>query len=377
MKIEFFRHNIEREDIHEAVNVLKSVFLTTGPVNAEFEKKFSGYTGLNEIVSLNSCTGALHLSMLALGIGKADEVITTPMTFASTATSILQAGAKPIFVDVEKETALIDAGKIEAAVTPRTKAIIPVHLYGCMSDMKAIRAIADKHNLAVIEDCAHCIEGERDGVRPGQLGDAACYSFYATKNLSCGEGGALGTNNVELAENVRLLRNHGISSDAVSRYVKKYRHWDVILPGWKYNLDDIHAALLVKQINRLEGYLKRREEIWGMYDEHLADVQGIKLPQVKGRSARHLYTIWASPEKRDDILRMLQERGIGVAVNYRAVHTLKYFREEFGLTGGDFPVADVIGKSTISLPLYPRLEDYEVDYICKFVRKITLENCSV
>ncbi|MEK6808484.1 MAG: DegT/DnrJ/EryC1/StrS family aminotransferase, partial [Nanoarchaeota archaeon] len=312
----------------------------------------------------------LHLSLLALGIGNGDEVITTPMTFIATATSILHAGAKPVFVDVEKDTGLIDVNKIEKAITPRTKAIIPVHLYGTMVDMAAIKNIADKYKLNIIEDCAHCIEGERDGIKPGQLSDAACYSFYATKNLTCGEGGAVATNNSELAAKLKILRLHGMSKDAVNRYIGKYQHWDMLLLGWKYNMSDISAALLVEQVDRLDKYWQRRGEVWGRYTEGLSDINGIEIPEIKGKSAMHLYTIWVDPERRDDILHKIQDKGIGAAINYRAIHTLAYFRENFSFKPDDFPAADLIGRRTISLPFYPLLNDYEVKYVIDSIKKL-------
>lgn len=370
MKIEFYRHNLEESDIESVSRVLKSVFLTTGPVTAEFETKFASYTGLKQTVAVSSCTAAIHLSLLALGIGSGDEVITTPMTFIASAIPIIHVGAMPVFVDVEKNTALVDVKKIEKAITSRTKAILPVHLYGSMADMKAIRTIADQYNLKIIEDCAHCIEGERDGIRPGQLSDTACYSFYATKNLTCGEGGAVATNNAELAEKVRILRLHGMSRDAATRYSEYYQHWDMLSLGWKYNMNDIHASLLVGQIESLKIHFKRREEIWDLYNGAFAGIPGINIPETRGKSARHLYTIWVDREKRDQYLIKLQDRDIGVAVNYRAIHTLTYFRKIFNFKPHDFPIAYRIGEMTISLPFYPKLRDSEVDYIIESVRKI-------
>ncbi len=368
MRVEFYRHNITGEDIDNVVKVLNSIFLTNGPVTTKFEEKFSGYTGLAHTVAVSSGTAALHLAMLALGIGPGDEVITTPMTFIATATSILHAGAEPVFVDVEHDTGLLDVSKVEASITARTKAIVPVHLYGTMVDMVKLRDIADRYGLKVIEDCAHCLEGMRDGIRPGQLGDAACYSFYATKNLTCGEGGAVATNNEDVAKKIRVLRLHGMSKDAASRYSGYYEHWDMLALGWKYNMDDIHAALLIKQLDRIDEYWQRRESISRTYDEAFSSLPEIKVPYVKGKSARHLYTIWVKPEVRDEVLRKLQDRGVGVAVNYRAIHNLTYFRESFGFVPGDFPIADTIGRSTISLPLYPKLRDIEIDYVIESVQ---------
>jgi len=374
-KIEFYRHSIEEEDIEKAGEALRSLFLTTGPVTAEFEEKFSAFTGLAHTVGLTSCTAALHLAFLALDVGPGDEVITTPMTFAASATAILHAGAIPVFVDVEPETGLLDAGRIEKAITPRTKAILPVHLYGVMADMRSIRAIADRRGLKIVEDCAHCIEGERDGVRPGQLGDAACFSFYATKNLTCGEGGAVGTKDGRLAEAVRILRLHGLTTDAASRHFDRNPFYDMNVLGWKYNMDSIHAALLVRQIDRLNVYWERREALSKRYESGLKSVQGIRFPQVRGKSARHLQTLWVDGTKRDRVIEILREKGVGVSVYYRALHTLGYFRETYGFKPEDFPNAYKIGCETLSLPLYPKLSDEEADYVIEALKE-ALALCS-
>lgn len=369
MKVEFFKHNINEIDIARVNEILNSVFLTTGQTVKEFEDDFAAYLSVKHAIGVTSCTAALHLCLLAWGVGEGDEVITTPMSFCATSNAILHTGAIPVFVDVEEETGNIHADRIEARITEKTKAILPVHLYGQMCDMKKIRRIADRHGLTVIEDAAHCIEGRRDGVRVGELGDAACFSFYATKNLTSGEGGAIATNDPKKADALAMLRMHGIDKSATDRYTKKYQHWDMPLLGWKYNMDNIHASLLVHQINRLDGYWQRRDDIWNRYEEALRCVKGVAilktLPGVK--HARHLFTIIVAPEKRDSVLWTLQDRGIGVAVNYRAIHLLKYYREQFGYREGDFPSAERIGAGTISLPLYPSLQDDEVDYVIRTV----------
>lgn len=369
MKVEFYKHAIDEQDIANAAATLRSVFLTTGPVCARFEQAFAQHTGLRHCVALNSCTGALHLALLALGVGPGDEVITTPMTFIATATAILHTGATPVFVDIKPETGLIDPEKVEAAVTPRTKAILPVHLYGVMADMRALRGIADRHGLHLVEDSAHCIEGERDGIRPGQLSDATCYSFYATKNLTCGEGGALCCNSEELAAKILLLRQHGMNKEAALRYHGSYQHWDMVELGWKYNLSDIQASLLLGQLDRIDGLWAQRQTIHQRYSQLLSDIRGLWLPHLHGKSAYHLLTIQVHPTCRDELLAQLTTRGIGVAVNYRSVHTLIWFRQRFGFRAEDYPLALRFGEGTLSLPFHTRLTDAELRLVAETVRE--------
>lgn len=371
MKIEFYKHNINQIDIDNAIVVLKSLFLTTGKAVNEFEDKFSQYLGCKYTVGVTSCTAALHLSLLAYGIGQGDEVITTPMTFIATANSILHAGAKPIFVDVEPETGNMDANLIERAITTKTKAIMPVHLYGLMCDAKRIREIANKYHLVVIEDAAHAVESVRDGVRPSELGEVACFSYYATKAITSGEGGAICTNNEQIAVKLRKLRLHGMSTGAADRYSKRYRHWDMEMLGWKYNMDNIQAALLLNQIDRIEENWQRREDFCRRYEEAFKGI--VSYPKVlpNSKHARHMFTIWVSPEKRDVALEQLQDKGIGVAVNYRTIHLLSYYRQTFGYKRGMFPIAEMIGDSTITLPLYPKLADEEVEYVIKNVLEVS------
>jgi UDP-4-amino-4-deoxy-L-arabinose-oxoglutarate aminotransferase len=290
------------------------------------------------------------------------------MTFIATPNTVLHCGATPVFVDCDPVTANLDLDQVEAAITPRTKAIIPVHLYGNMVDMRRLRAIADRHGLAVIEDCAHCIEGERDGVRPGQLGDVACFSFYATKNLACGEGGAVASRHQRLLERMRLLRTHGMNKEAANRYTATYQHWDMLELGYKGNMFDVQAALLLPQTRHVEERLRQREAICQRYEAGF-DAAGVAYPKVppNTRSARHLFTIWTEPERRDAVLTELQDRGIGVAVNYRAVHLLTYYRQQHGYRRGQFPVAERVGDSTITLPLYPSLGAEQVDYVIESV----------
>ena len=372
MKVEFYKHNLEEDDIQRMVDVCRGVFLTTGQQTKAFEEAFAAYLGAKHAVGVTSCTAGIHLALLAVGVGPGDEVITTPMTFAATSNCILYTGAKPVFVDVDASTGLIDPDAVARAVTPRTKAIIPVHLYGLMADMRRLKAIADTAGLKLIEDCAHAIESERDGVRPGQLSDAACFSFYATKNITSGEGGAVTTNDDKVAHQVRLLRQHGMSASAADRYTGTYRHWDLEALGWKYNMTNLQAAMLMGQLTRIGELWKRRERVAQRYEAAFTGAEGVSFPIVVdgARSARHLFTIWVAPERRDQVLSDLQERGIGVAVNYRAVHLLKYHQDTFGFTRGMFPEAERIGDSTVTLPLYPKLSDEQIDYVADSVKAV-------
>lgn len=369
MWVEYFKHSIDDNDINNAQNVLRSIFITTGDVVINFENKLTIYLTSKNVIGVTSCTAALHLSLLAWDIGEGDEVITTPMSFCATSNAILHSGAVPVFVDVEEETGNINAGLIETKITKKTKAIIPVHLYGQMCDMKKIRQIADRYGLIVIEDAAHCIEGIRDGVKVGQLGDAACFSFYATKNITSGEGGAIAVHDTEKDKLLKMLRLHGIDSSAADRYTVRYKHWDMSVLGWKYNMDNIQAALLIGQLERIDELWKRRDEIWRRYDEAFKDVKGIStMKTVPGsRHARHLFTIQVLEDERDSVFHSLQEKGVGVAVNYRAIHLLKYYRERFGYKKGDFPVAERIGARIVSLPLYPGLKNEEIEYVINCV----------
>ncbi len=377
MKIEFYKHNLNQKDIDEVVQVLNSTFLTTASRTAEFESKLAKYTNNAYALGLMSATHGLELILRAFDIGPGDEVITTPMSFIATANSIEYVHATPVFVEAEATTGNIDASLVEAAITPKTKAIMVVHMYGQMCDMKTLRTIADKHNLKLIEDSAHCIEGIRAGQRPGNLSDAAIYSFYATKNITCGEGGAITINDSELNEWLKMGRLHGMSKNAADRYTNRYKHYDMEILGMKCNMSDIQAALLIHQIDRMDSFLARKEEIAQRYNSGFADNPNIQVPAVILEEpgdihARHLYTIWVDPTRRDETLHKLQDSGIGVAVNFRPIHLMKYYREKYGFKPGDFPITEKIGGSNIAIPLYPKLTDEEVDYIIEQINLATL-----
>lgn len=370
MRVPFFMHDLGEAELANIAEVFKSPILTTGEWVARFENEFAAYLGVPHALGTTSCTGALHMVLLALGIGPGDEVITTPMTFIATAAAIQEAGARPVFVDVEPDSGNLDAEQVEAAITPRTRAILAVHLYGLMCDMKALRAIANRHGLALIEDAAHCIEGEREGVKPGQLGDAACFSFFATKNMTCGEGGALVCRDSGLYETLKKLRLHGMTKTASDRYREGYQHWDMTMLGWKYNMDNIQAAMLLPQMQRLEINRTKREKLAERYRKQLAGILGISLPATRpnSRHARHLFPIRVSPEHRDSLVAHLQSLGIGTTVNYRAIHLLSHFQTTLAYPKGRFPSAEQMGEETLSLPLYPAMPLEHVDQVSEALK---------
>lgn len=372
MRVEFFRHNIEKSDVKNVEKVFDSLFLSTGEEVTAFEKEFADRFGnAFHARSVASCTAALHLALQALGIGKGDEVITTPLSYIATAHAIEYTGAEPVFGDVDPETGNMDLDHVTNVITKRTRLILPVHLYGQMIDMKKLMSIARRHTLPVIEDAAHALESERDGAVPGALSQGACFSFYPTKSITAGEGGAFLTKNKRLAGSVALLRHHGSSKSAMSRYGRVYQHYDVPVLGWKYNMTNIQAALLRSQLPRVEKQWKRRAEIANQY-AHAFTKAGVAFPKIEPgiKHAHHLFTIWVNPKRRDAVLHELQKRGIGVGVHYRPIHLMSYYRKKYDYKPGDFPNAERIGASTISLPLYPKLTDKEVKYVVDSVKKI-------
>lgn len=385
-KVEFYRHQLGEEEASSWRRVLDSLFLTLGPQVAAFEQELGHYLVRDRdgatpphVIGTNACSMGLLIALRAMDVGPGDEVITTPMTFAATANAILHLGATPRFVDVEAVTGLIDPVAVGAAVGPKTVGILPVHLYGQLADMKALRAIADRHHLFVIEDSAHGVEMERDGVRPGDLSDAAVFSFYATKNLTCGDGGAITTRDARIAERLRRLRNHGVSKAATERHGNAYQHWDLAELGYKANLTDLDAALLRPQLPRLDAKRALREEVAIRYEsrlrERVADMRspppaGHRVPWLierRGRSTHHLFTIHARPGERDALLTKLGAAGIGTAVNYRAIHRLTYLAESLAIPRGSLPVAEELGDRTISLPMYPTLGKGEQDRVVEAV----------
>lgn len=368
---------IDEPEINEVVDSLRSGWLGTGPKVAKFEEMFRQYTGAQYALAVNSCTASLHLSMLAAGLGPGDEVITTPMTFAATVNSIIHTGATPVLVDCNRETGLIDPQRVEDAVTPRTRAIMPIHLYGRPCDMDAILDIAERHNLVVIEDAAHAIETVYKGRKVGNISHLTCFSFYVTKNVVTGEGGMVTTNNPDFADKIKVFGLHGMSKDAWKRFSDEgYKHYQVVFPGFKYNMMDLQAAIGIHQLQRVEGWLKRRNEIWQCYNEVFANLP-IELPapdEPDMTHARHLYTLLIDEERaglsRDAFMHRLFELNIGTGVHYIGVHLHPYYQQRFGYQPEDFPNATQISNRTVSIPLSPKLSHKDVEDVIEGVKAI-------
>lgn len=367
-KVEFYKHNVGSQEIKLVTKVLRSLFLTTGSYVDEFEESLATYLHAKHVVGLTSCTAALHLACIAAGVKLGDEVITTPMSFVATSNSIIMAGGIPVFVDVEPDTGNIDVDLIERAITKKTRAIMPVHLYGQMVDMRKILSIAKRHKLMVIEDAAHALEASRDGIRPGQKSFGACFSFYATKSIASGEGGAFVCDKKETAKLVRKLRSHGITNELAQRVRTGLKTYDVDVLGWKYNMDNIQAALLIPQVKKIERQWEARERIARIYRRAFAKI-GIDMPREykNSKHGRHIFPIWADPKKRDKILEYINNHGVGAVINYPAIHLFSFYRKRFGYKEGMFPNAEMIAKREISLPLYPKLTNQEIQYVIDVV----------
>jgi len=364
------------EEIAEVVATLRSGWIGTGPRVQRFERAFAEYLDSPHAVAVSSCTAALHLALLALGVGPGDEVIVPAMTFAATANVVVHVGARPVFADVDRTTLCLDPEDATRRVTPRTRAIIPVHFAGRPCDMDSILALSREHGLAVVEDCAHAIEALYDGRHVGLLGDIGAFSFYVTKNVVTAEGGMVTTRDSGVAQRLKTLALHGLDADAWMRFSDSgFRHYEVVAPGFKYNMTDIQAALGVHQLARVELNLVRRQEIWARYDAAFADLPVfLPAPEAAGtRHARHLYTLLLDIDRlrvdRDAVQAALHELKIGTGIHYRALHLHRYYRETYGYARGDFPHSEWISDRTLSLPLSPKLGDDDVADVIHAVRR--------
>ncbi|MBV8335952.1 MAG: DegT/DnrJ/EryC1/StrS family aminotransferase [Alphaproteobacteria bacterium] len=367
---------IGEEEIAAVVATLRSRWIGTGPRVEQFERNFAAYKGAQYAIAVGSCTAALHLSLLTLNLASADEVIAPSMTFCSTVNAVLHAGAKPVLADCDLWTMNLTAASIARQLTPRSRAIIVVHMCGRACPMGQILELAGEAGLSVIEDCAHAIEATVDGVAAGLLGDLGCFSFYATKNLTTAEGGMILTKNEDVANRLRRLALHGLSADAYRRFSDSgYRHYVMEEPGFKYNITDLQAAIGLEQLNKIETHWRRREQIWQQYMSSFQDLPCF-LPPSPSQGTRHSYHLFTPlldldqlRVSRDQILAALTAENIGVGVHYLPVHSHPYYREVWGWQRGSFPNSEFIGDRTLSLPLAADLDDEAVaDVIIAFRR---------
>ncbi|QHA01548.1 DegT/DnrJ/EryC1/StrS family aminotransferase [Dehalobacter restrictus] len=368
---------IEDDDIEAVVDSLKSNWISKGPKTGKFEKRFAEYIGVKHAIALNSCTAGLHIALLAAGVGAGDEVITTAMTFAASANVIIHCGATPVLVDIDPQTMNIDPAKIEEKITSKTKAIIPVHLAGLPCEMDEIMVIAKKYSLFVLEDAAHGTYTKYKDRMVGTIGDAAAFSFYATKNLATGEGGMVTTNDDELANKMRVLSLHGMSRNAWNRFSEKGSwYYEIEYPGYKYNMTDIQAAMGMTQLAKLESMQARREVIWRRYNAAFSKLPEIEVPIdfAYARHARHLYMIRLNLDKltvdRAAFIELLKEENIGTSVHYIPLPYHPYYRDTFGYKPGDFPKTEALYERIISLPLYPRMSDADVQDVIEAVQRV-------
>lgn len=378
--IVFGKPDIQPPEMAEVMDSLEKNWLGTGPKVKRFEEVFATYKGVgtNQVAAVNSCTAALHLSLLASGVQPGDEVITTAMTFCATVNAIIHAGATPVLVDVCDDTFNIDPDAIAAAVTPSTRAIVPVHFAGNSCDMNAIMAIAEKHDLKVIEDCAHALESEFEGKALGTFGDYGCFSFYATKNITTGEGGMVVARSEQAISRIKTLALHGMSTDAWARFSDEgYKHYQVTEAGFKYNMMDLQAAIGIHQLARIEPWWQARQALFARYCEAFADLP-VQLPVAVDENARpafHLFTILLDeglPVSRDQFMVRAHQQNMGTGVHYLSIPTHPYYQARFGWQPAAYPVADRIGRTTVSLPFSPALTEAQINRIINVTRGLVL-----
>ena len=370
------RQSIGEEDIQAVVNVLRSDWLTTGPKVAEFEEAFAAWVGAKHAVSFSSGTAALHGAAFAAELKAGDEAITTPMTFAATANSVLYQGATPVFADVSTDTLNLDPAQVSERITDRTRAVLPVDYAGHPADLDAIREVAASNGCIVIEDASHAPGAEYKRRRAGSIADMTVFSFHPVKHLTTGEGGMVTTDRGDFAETLRRFRNHGISSEGRQRQSRGHWHYEMVLLGFNYRLTDIASALGLSQLKKLDENLARRREIAGRYTAALRDLEGVTVPAVRMdvNPAWHLYPIRVNPEKlsagRARIFRALRAENVGVNVHYIPVHLHPYYRDRFGYAAGAYPIAENAYGRLISLPMFHGMTDEDVDDVIRALRKI-------
>ncbi|MBZ5513945.1 MAG: DegT/DnrJ/EryC1/StrS family aminotransferase [Acidobacteriia bacterium] len=368
---------IEEEDVQAVREVLRSGWLTTGPKVRQFEREFAGYVGASHAVAVSSCTAALHLALDAIGLEKGDEVLIPTLTFAATGEAVIYFGAKPVLVDSTPDTFNMDPDEVERSITPRTKAIIPVHFAGQPCEMVRLLQIARDNGLKVIEDAAHALPARYRGRKVGTLGDITCFSFYATKTITTGEGGMAATENEEYANRMRMMSLHGISKDAWKRYSAEGSwRYEILAPGYKYNLTDLQASLGLTQLAKCDSMWARRAMLADRYTEALSSLDAFQVPQVAPdvQHAWHLYVILVNPRAlrihRDQVIEELKQRGIGTSVHFIPLHTHPYYRKRWRYHKGDFPVVDNYFDRCLSLPLYPAMSNEDLESVIEALTDI-------
>ncbi|HJV90116.1 MAG TPA: DegT/DnrJ/EryC1/StrS family aminotransferase [Holophagaceae bacterium] len=378
--LSFSPPSISDAERNEVMDTLHSEWLTTGPKTKRFEADIKAYVGAPGIVALNSCTAGLHVGLVALGVGPGDEVLVPSMTFCATANVVEHVGAKPVLVDVRPDTLCMDPEAAARAITPRTKAIMPVHYAGHPADLDPLFALTEKHGLHMLEDAAHAIPTRYKGVLVGNRKNLAAYSFYATKNLTTVEGGAL-TGDPELIEKCRIIGHHGMNRDAWKRFDKSGSwYYEVVLPGFKYNMTDLQAAIGIHQLQRLEGFQKRRREVVARYKAGFQGLPELQLPvELEGcESSWHLYVLRLRTEQlrisRNEMIEGLKALNIGTSVHYVPVHMHPFYRDKYGYRPEDCPEAFDSYQRMLSLPLHPGLTDADVDYVIEAVRSLVEAN---
>ena len=370
--------DISDAEVQAVSDTVRSGWWAKGPRTIEFEKRFAEYVGAKYCVGVNSCTAARHLALMTQGIGPGDEVITTPLTFASSANTILHVGATPVFADIDPETGLIDPKEIEKKITDKTRAVVPVHYSGLAADIGEIGRLCDRYGLFLSEDAAHAVETRYNGELIGHHPKGAVsYSFYATKNLACGEGGALVTDDEEVYKKASILSCHGMSAGSWNRYGKSGSwRYDIEEPGFKYNMFDIQAALALAQLARMDDMQRRRFEAVDVYEQAFRDVPQLRLQKTPDycHHSRHLYILRIVPERltisRDQFIEELKARNVGVSVHFIALHTMSAYTKRYGYKPEDFPKAYAFSESEISLPMYSTLGREKAQYVADAVLDI-------
>lgn len=373
----FHKPSIGEEEIRSVISTMESGWLTTGPKVRKFEEEFARFVGAGHAVAVNSGTAALHLALDGMGLKEGDEVIVPTMTFAATAEVVVYFRARPVLVDCEADTFNIDPNQIEKSITQKTRAIIPVHHAGHPCDMDRISDIARKWNLSIIEDAAHALPARYKGRMVGTIGDITCFSFYATKTITTGEGGMVTLENAEYADRVRIMRLHGISKDAWKRYSAEGSwRYEVLEAGYKYNLTDIQAAVGLVQLAKCDAMWQRRAALAARYNQGLSSLKAYRIPQVASeiQHAWHLYVILVDPVvlriHRDQVIEELRQRGIGTAVHFIPLHLHPYYQRVWGYRPGQFPVAEDYSERCISLPIYPGMSDGDADRVVESLNDI-------